>query len=200
MGSEMCIRDSPRSVTTSTSGDVECPSRDREIVGFPPRLPVPNRRLIETGKLFTNSNLELRCIHTKYACGSSAEGARDEKKNRTAACRRTAPPKGSHHTRRRRRKAPGTSQAETSHARLAQGARSARTDRNRRRLSTRRAGRRDRPASIGPPLSDAAAAAFIPPRTDDRGGDGAKRCQNPCLLYTSPSPRDGLLSRMPSSA
>src|SRR5665647_3895287 len=25
-------------------------------------------------------------------------------------------------------------------------------------------------------------------------------CWNPCLLYTSPSPRDGLLSRMPSSA
>ena len=24
--------------------------------------------------------------------------------------------------------------------------------------------------------------------------------QNTCLLYTSPSPRDGLLSRMPSSA
>ena len=24
--------------------------------------------------------------------------------------------------------------------------------------------------------------------------------QTPCLLYTSPSPRDGLLSRMPSSA
>ena len=24
--------------------------------------------------------------------------------------------------------------------------------------------------------------------------------QDPCLLYTSPSPRDGLLSRMPSSA
>ena len=24
--------------------------------------------------------------------------------------------------------------------------------------------------------------------------------ENPCLLYTSPSPRDGLLSRMPSSA
>ena len=140
--------------------DVECPSRDPAAI-FPPRLPVPNRRLIETGKLFTNSNLELRCIHTKYACGSSAEGARDEKKNRTAACRRTAPPKGSHHTRRRRRKAPGTSQAETSHARLAQGARSARTDRNRRRLSTRRAGRRDRPASIGPTLSNAAAAAFI---------------------------------------
>ena len=26
------------------------------------------------------------------------------------------------------------------------------------------------------------------------------RCNNTCLLYTSPSPRDGLLSRMPSSA
>ena len=25
-------------------------------------------------------------------------------------------------------------------------------------------------------------------------------CNNICLLYTSPSPRDGLLSRMPSSA
>ena len=37
--------------------------------------------------------------------------------------------------------------------------------------------------------------------------DGIKRTikedfteDNPCLLYTSPSPRDGLLSRMPSSA
>ena len=28
----------------------------------------------------------------------------------------------------------------------------------------------------------------------------AVRCASPCLLYTSPSPRDGLLSRMPSSA
>ena len=26
------------------------------------------------------------------------------------------------------------------------------------------------------------------------------RCSDACLLYTSPSPRDGLLSRMPSSA
>ena len=26
------------------------------------------------------------------------------------------------------------------------------------------------------------------------------RGENPCLLYTSPSPRDGLLARMPSSA
>ena len=30
------------------------------------------------------------------------------------------------------------------------------------------------------------------------GEEGARR--GPCLLYTSPSPRDGLLSRMPSSA
>ena len=29
---------------------------------------------------------------------------------------------------------------------------------------------------------------------------GAGQHSNPCLLYTSPSPRDGLLSRMPSSA
>ena len=29
---------------------------------------------------------------------------------------------------------------------------------------------------------------------------GGSVLTNPCLLYTSPSPRDGLLSRMPSSA
>ena len=29
---------------------------------------------------------------------------------------------------------------------------------------------------------------------------GNEWCIYPCLLYTSPSPRDGLLSRMPSSA
>ena len=29
---------------------------------------------------------------------------------------------------------------------------------------------------------------------------GAKKTTSSCLLYTSPSPRDGLLSRMPSSA
>ena len=28
----------------------------------------------------------------------------------------------------------------------------------------------------------------------------AQELETPCLLYTSPSPRDGLLSRMPSSA
>ena len=36
------------------------------------------------------------------------------------------------------------------------------------------------------------------------GNDGTCKCQaewrGTCLLYTSPSPRDGLLSRMPSSA
>ena len=31
------------------------------------------------------------------------------------------------------------------------------------------------------------------------GFKGSKK-NTPCLLYTSPSPRDGLLSRMPSSA
>ena len=30
--------------------------------------------------------------------------------------------------------------------------------------------------------------------------DNVDDCVNTCLLYTSPSPRDGLLSRMPSSA
>ena len=30
--------------------------------------------------------------------------------------------------------------------------------------------------------------------------EGANSIYHPCLLYTSPSPRDGLLSRMPSSA
>ena len=35
-----------------------------------------------------------------------------------------------------------------------------------------------------------------------RGGKMRKKGAKgaPCLLYTSPSPRDGLLSRMPSSA
>ena len=31
-------------------------------------------------------------------------------------------------------------------------------------------------------------------------GDELKMARKVCLLYTSPSPRDGLLSRMPSSA
>ena len=33
-----------------------------------------------------------------------------------------------------------------------------------------------------------------------QGTDGTWYQVDPCLLYTSPSPRDGLLSRMPSSA
>ena len=42
-------------------------------------------------------------------------------------------------------------------------------------------------------------------RTQERGGNvGADKAGDArdkiCLLYTSPSPRDGLLSRMPSSA
>ena len=39
--------------------------------------------------------------------------------------------------------------------------------------------------------------------TDTTGDEGKVfniYCWNDCLLYTSPSPRDGLLSRMPSSA
>ena len=38
---------------------------------------------------------------------------------------------------------------------------------------------------------------------EDKGWDYMKKLHaniNTCLLYTSPSPRDGLLSRMPSSA
>ena len=38
---------------------------------------------------------------------------------------------------------------------------------------------------------------------DEYGAFILKECRHlglPCLLYTSPSPRDGLLSRMPSSA
>ena len=34
----------------------------------------------------------------------------------------------------------------------------------------------------------------------DREGCYGSMCFHTCLLYTSPSPRDGLLSRMPSSA
>ena len=37
-------------------------------------------------------------------------------------------------------------------------------------------------------------------RSEVRGGGKKPYRQKGCLLYTSPSPRDGLLSRMPSSA
>ena len=41
----------------------------------------------------------------------------------------------------------------------------------------------------------------IASKNDDRRKNfGDKYDIHPCLLYTSPSPRDGLLSRMPSSA
>ena len=48
-----------------------------------------------------------------------------------------------------------------------------------------------------PPNPPSAAHPF---GTDDRGRDVLVRLAYGCLLYTSPSPRDGLLSRMPSSA
>ena len=35
---------------------------------------------------------------------------------------------------------------------------------------------------------------------DKDGGDLVMQLEKSCLLYTSPSPRDGLLTRMPSSA
>ena len=39
-----------------------------------------------------------------------------------------------------------------------------------------------------------------PQEIDDRPRLGVLEAVERCLLYTSPSPRDGLLSRMPSSA
>ena len=37
-------------------------------------------------------------------------------------------------------------------------------------------------------------------KDDQEIGPAGEKLQKVCLLYTSPSPRDGLLSRMPSSA
>ena len=60
---------------------------------------------------------------------------------------------------------------------------------------------------LGVPFLALAAAAMLTGwlwsrRPDQKTGEVAREYQpnNPCLLYTSPSPRDGLLSRMPSSA
>ena len=56
----------------------------------------------------------------------------------------------------------------------------------------------------GPPLNrDDAIEAMITSTPDYPGGwlaHAELALNNNCLLYTSPSPRDGLLSRMPSSA
>ena len=50
-------------------------------------------------------------------------------------------------------------------------------------------------------MTDAAGAAQGVRREVETAFKGqAERILNTCLLYTSPSPRDGLLSRMPSSA
>ena len=45
-------------------------------------------------------------------------------------------------------------------------------------------------------------STYAQPSPGDHTGYEYSRTGNPtrCLLYTSPSPRDGLLSRMPSSA
>ena len=49
-------------------------------------------------------------------------------------------------------------------------------------------------------VSGAAASTAVPEKSaGGRGYTDAELLEN-CLLYTSPSPRDGLLSRMPSSA
>ena len=57
-------------------------------------------------------------------------------------------------------------------------------------------------AASAPVLSDAGRTVTIPLRTDVLFHDGTpfNASAMACLLYTSPSPRDGLLSRMPSSA
>ena len=56
-------------------------------------------------------------------------------------------------------------------------------------------GLRDNKRKVHRPESTFAVADHNVP-TSDR----SKGIDNDCLLYTSPSPRDGLLSRMPSSA
>ena len=51
------------------------------------------------------------------------------------------------------------------------------------------------PVKQGTSETQPGGSAYSEPKQYGRGGEKA-----PCLLYTSPSPRDGLLSRMPSSA
>ena len=50
-----------------------------------------------------------------------------------------------------------------------------------------------------PPTTRLAVLGPMPQHFNTPSGDFAQHAYN-CLLYTSPSPRDGLLSRMPSSA
>ena len=51
------------------------------------------------------------------------------------------------------------------------------------------------------PAVDAEDMVVLPPTQGEMVDDSpADVVDKPCLLYTSPSPRDGLLSRMPSSA
>ena len=65
----------------------------------------------------------------------------------------------------------------------------------RRRIDDSAGAARDRFERRGERIVDCAADA-VPQRCGQRSVD----CRGTCLLYTSPSPRDGLLSRMPSSA
>ena len=59
----------------------------------------------------------------------------------------------------------------------------------------KRALRADPDADSSEPTPDGRLTATL-----RRGPDPAELLNHVCLLYTSPSPRDGLLSRMPSSA
>ena len=54
-----------------------------------------------------------------------------------------------------------------------------------------------KPGEVRLDLFDDQGEQFFPEFTD---GDAINELEVTCLLYTSPSPRDGLLSRMPSSA
>ena len=55
-------------------------------------------------------------------------------------------------------------------------------------------------AGIGRALARAFSAAGHPCLLISRHLEADLELEGNCLLYTSPSPRDGLLSRMPSSA
>ena len=55
-------------------------------------------------------------------------------------------------------------------------------------------------ADLTPTLSDKEAVDLFHNHMKDACSDYKKDAYEDCLLYTSPSPRDGLLSRMPSSA